>query len=84
MRPRGIMPNKDGRIRTSMEITEGQNQMLSKLVPWGLKRAVMDTMINLVLEKLEVHGEVFIGPFIAGKMKLVVRNEERDGELKRY
>lgn len=66
----------DNRYRLSIEITEEQNKKLAEHIPWGLKKAIFSVMIDMVIEKLELHHGDFLGPFLDGRMELGIKGSK--------
>jgi hypothetical protein len=64
-----------------IRISDDTHQRLNKVLPWGAKQAVMETVIQGVLELLErEHGQIYLGMLMNGDVTLidVLRNMENN------
>lgn len=65
--------------RLNIELTEEQDELLRKLIPWGLKRHLFSAIIDEVIEVLKEHGEIAITAIACKKVKFidVLRGKEK-------
>lgn len=56
--------------RLSIELTEEQQARLSKLIPWGHKRALFSTVVDGLINLIEEYGQPMIAVIISGKLSV--------------
>ncbi len=61
---------EEWRPRLSVNITPEQYSKLQKLVPWGVKGQLFQTIIEDLIQLLEKRGEKVLGAILAKKLKL--------------
>jgi hypothetical protein len=44
---------------------------IDELIPWGIRRSIIETVLQLVLDAVREDGMVVIGSILDGKFKLV-------------
>jgi len=64
------MTDKPYRPRLSIELTEQQANELRNLIPWGLKNAVFQVIVDDVIELMKKHGQVFVAALLERKIRL--------------
>ena len=64
------MTDKPYRPRLSIELTEQQANELRNLVPWGLKNALFQIIVDDVIELIKKHGQIFVAALLDRKIKL--------------
>jgi hypothetical protein len=63
------VPMDKQRPRLSVEITEEQNLKLLRLIPWGVKGALFQSLVDDVIELLETHGVTVIAAILSKQLK---------------
>lgn len=66
---------EDGLVRVYIRISRRMHDEMSALIPWGLRRNVHETVLQLVLDAVKADGMVLVGHLLDGKFKLV-RDEQ--------
>ena len=61
---------EEWRPRLSVNITPEQYSKLQKLVPWGVKGQLFQTIIEDLIDLLETKCEKVLGAILAKKLKL--------------
>ena len=76
------MPEKEYRPRLTVEITEEQARKLRDYVPWGIRKALFQALLDDILANIEQHGEVFLSAILARVIKLgkKAKYEAKDGD----
>jgi len=64
--------------RLNVEITEEQFLDLEKYIPWGMRKLLVSSMLDCLIEGLKVSPQITIGAIARGKLKMVAKEE---GEL---
>ena len=62
--------------RLSIEISEEQNAALSRLIPWGLKGALFQIVIDDIIKLIEDKGTIVIAAIIDRKLSAVNLGEK--------
>jgi hypothetical protein len=57
------------RPRLSIEITEEQNLELLRLIPWGVKGALFQSLVDDVIELLKTNGVTVIAAILSKQLK---------------
>ena len=64
-----ITAERPYRPRLSIELTEDQSKRLNRLIPWGLKNALFQAIVDDLIELGEQHGQKFLAVVISRKLK---------------
>ena len=67
---------EDGLVRVYIRISKRMHDDMSALIPWGLRRNVHETVLQLVLDAVKLDGMVLVGHLLDGKFKLVRDEQE--------
>ena len=59
--------------RLSIVLTEKQDELLSKHLPWGVKQLVMSKLIDQLNALLEEHGPQILGLIMSGEFNAVTK-----------
>ena len=62
---------EDGLVRVNIRISKEMHAEASRLIPWGLRRHVHETVLQLVLDAIRLDGMVVAGAILDGRFKLV-------------
>ncbi len=62
--------------RLNVEITEEQFLELEKHIPWGMRRTLVSSMLNCLIEGLRVNPQITIGGIITGRLKIVAKKSK--------
>jgi len=65
------MSKENDPVRASMRISRETHERLETLIPWGMRRDVLEVVLQLVLDAIEEDGMVVAGAILDGKFKLV-------------
>jgi hypothetical protein len=65
------MTREDGLIRVNIRISQDMHKQMSTLIPWGLRRNVLETVLQLILDAIKADGMVVAGAILDGRFKLV-------------
>ena len=57
--------------RLSIVLTQEQFNKLDKILPWGTKQPVMSHLVDQLINVVEAHGAIVLGPIIKGEFNLV-------------
>jgi len=68
---------EDGFVRTHIRISKRTHRDVAELIPWGMRRNVIETVLSLILDAVRQDGMVVVGAILDGKFKLV-RDETGD------
>lgn len=68
--------SEDGLVRVYIRISRGMHDEMQKLIPWGLRRNVHETVLQLVLDAIRSDGMVVAGAILDGRFKLVRVEQE--------
>lgn len=63
--------SKDGLVRVNIRISKAMHEDMATLIPWGLRRNVHETVLQLVLDAVRSDGMVVAGAILDGQFKLV-------------
>lgn len=79
------MTDKPYRPRLSIELTEEQAQALRDYIPWGVKNALFQTIVDDVIKMVKKHGQTFVAAILERKIELnkLVKFEMKDGDNRR-
>lgn len=73
----------DMMVRVNLRISKQMHDDMQKLIPWGLRRNVHETVLKLVLDAVRMDGMVVAGAILDGKFKLIRSESEERPELGR-
>jgi len=62
---------EDGLVRVYIRVSKGTHREMMTLIPWGLRRSVHETVLQLVLDAIRKDGMVVAGAILDGDFKLV-------------
>ena len=62
---------EDGLMRVNVRISKKMHEEMALLIPWGLRRNVHETVLQLVLDAIRSDGMVVAGAILDGRFKLV-------------
>lgn len=68
-------------VRVSIRISKKLHDEMLTLLPWGLKRAVHETVLRLILDAIRANGMVVAGAILDGRYKLVMIEQEKAQNL---
>jgi hypothetical protein len=68
--------------RLSVNLTEEQANALREVIPWGLKSALFQVIVDDIIELAKKHGQVFIAALLDRKIRLsrIIKFEIEDGD----
>ena len=65
------MSSEDGFVRTHIRLSINAHKEMQALIPWGLRRNVIEAVLTLVLDAVREDGMVVAGAILDGRFKLV-------------
>jgi len=65
------MSSKDGLVRVNIHLTKAVHRDMSNLIPWGMRRNVLETVLMLILDAIREDGVVVAGAILDGQFKLI-------------
>jgi hypothetical protein len=72
------MPQENSLIRVTIRISERMHRDMASLIPWGMRRNVHETVLQLVLDAIRRDGMVVAGAILDGRFKLVMMDQQGD------
>ena len=70
------MTQQSDRPRLSIDLEPGQKEKLKKLLPWGIQKRIISSVINLLIEFITTNGLGRCMDALDNKdVKLVIRND---------
>ena len=69
---------EDGLVRVNVRVSRQLHDQMLTIIPWGLRRYVLEAVLKLVLEAIDKDGQVVAGAILDGRFKLV-RVEATEG-----
>jgi hypothetical protein len=61
----------DNLAKVNVRVPRDLHDELNVIVPWGLRRHLVEAVLKLVLDAIRSDGPMVIGAILAGKFKLV-------------
>jgi len=76
------MADKFWRPRLTVEISEEQAEKLSNYIPWGIRKALFQAIVDDIIDNIEQHGEIFLAAILSRTVKLnkKAKFEVKDGD----
>lgn len=65
---------KDGLVRVNIHLSKAVHQDMSNLIPWGMRRIVLETVLCLILDAIREDGIQVAGAILDGEFKLIRAN----------
>lgn len=62
---------EDGLVGMKVRVSQEVHAQMARLIPWGMRRNVIETVLQLVLDAVERDGMVVAGAILDGRFKLV-------------
>lgn len=63
--------SEDGLIRVNVRVSKELHDSMLTVIPWGLRRYVLEAVLRLVLDAVKKDGQVVAGAILDGRFKLV-------------
>lgn len=62
---------EDGLVRVNVRVSKELHDEMLTIIPWGLRRYVLEAVLRLVLDAIKKDGQVVAGAVLDGRFKLV-------------
>lgn len=62
---------EDGLVRVNVRVSKILHDDMLTVIPWGLRRYILEAVLKLVLDAVKRDGQVVAGAILDGRFKLV-------------